>query len=67
MKRPASTRRFLAVIDVMATATEPAVKEAMDKQNLGYAVADGEVFRKQIAADSTKFSQLVDQMGAKTP
>jgi hypothetical protein len=38
----------------------------MDKQNLGYSVADGETFRKQIAADSGLYKQLIDQMGLKT-
>ena len=44
----------LAKLNAIAikTANEPAVKEAMDKQNLGYSVADGDTFRKQIAADS---------------
>jgi len=48
------------------TASEPAVKEAMEKQNLGYSVADGETFRKQIAGDSGQYKQLIDQMGLKT-
>jgi tripartite-type tricarboxylate transporter receptor subunit TctC len=45
------------------TANEPAVKEAMDKQNLGYSVADGEAFRRQIAADSALYKQLIEKMG----
>ena len=58
----------LAKLNAIAikTANEPAVKEAMDKQNLGYSVADGETFRKQIAADSGLYKQLIDQMGLKT-
>lgn len=58
----------LAKLNAIAikTANEPAVKEAMDKQNLGYSVADGETFRKQIAADSALYKQLIDQMGLKT-
>ncbi len=48
------------------TANESAVKEAMEKQNLGYSVADGETFRKQIVADSALFKQLIDRMGLKT-
>jgi len=47
------------------TANEPAVKEAMEKQNLGYSVADGEAFRRQIAADSALYKQLIEQMGLK--
>ena len=58
----------LAKLNAIAikTANEPAVKEAMDKQNLGYSVADGDTFRKQIAADSALYKQLIDQMGLKT-
>ena len=58
----------LAKLNAIAlkTANEPAVKEAMEKQNLGYSVADGETFRKQIAADSGLYKQLIDQMGLKT-
>jgi hypothetical protein len=37
----------------------------MEKQNLGYSVADGEVFRKQIANDSALYKQLIEQMGLK--
>lgn len=51
----------------LTTANEPAVKEAMEKQNLGYSVADGEAFRKQIASDSAKYKQLIEQMGLKAP
>lgn len=50
----------------LATANEPSVKEAMEKQNLGYSVADGEAFRKQIASDSNQYKQLIDQMGMRT-
>ena len=58
----------LAKLNAIAlkTANEPAVKEAMDKQNLGYSVADGDTFRKQIAADSSLYKQLIEQMGLKT-
>jgi hypothetical protein len=37
----------------------------MEKQNLGYSVADGEAFRRQIAADSALYKQLIEQMGLK--
>ena len=47
------------------TANEPAVKEAMEKQDLGYSVADGETFRRQIMADSALFKQLIDKLGVK--
>lgn len=62
---PADVLAKLSAIAVK-TAAEPAVKEAMEKQNLGYSVADGETFRKQIATDSGQFKQLIDQMGLKT-
>ncbi len=61
---PADVLARLSAI-AMKTANEPAVKEAMEKQNLGYSVADGEAFRKQIANDSALYKQLIDQMGLK--
>jgi tripartite-type tricarboxylate transporter receptor subunit TctC len=61
---PADVLSRLSAI-ALKTANEPAVKEAMEKQNLGYSVADGEAFRKQIANDSALYKQLIDQMGLK--
>jgi tripartite-type tricarboxylate transporter receptor subunit TctC len=61
---PADVLARLSAI-ALKTANEPAVKEAMEKQNLGYSVADGEAFRKQIANDSALYKQLIDQMGLK--
>jgi tripartite-type tricarboxylate transporter receptor subunit TctC len=61
---PADVLARLSAI-ALKTANEPAVKEAMEKQNLGYSVADGETFRKQIANDSALYKQLIDQMGLK--
>jgi tripartite-type tricarboxylate transporter receptor subunit TctC len=61
---PADVLSRLSAI-AMKTANEPAVKEAMEKQNLGYSVADGEAFRKQIANDSALYKQLIEQMGLK--
>jgi tripartite-type tricarboxylate transporter receptor subunit TctC len=49
----------------LATANEPAVRESMEKQSLGYAVADGETFRRDIARDSALFKQLTEQLGVK--
>lgn len=49
----------------MKAASEPSVKELMDAQNLGYAVADGDVFKRQITGDSARFKQLIEQLGAK--
>jgi len=46
-------------------ANDPAVKESMERQSLGYAVADGETFRRQISGDTVVFKQLIDQLGAK--
>jgi tripartite-type tricarboxylate transporter receptor subunit TctC len=59
---PADVLARLSAIAIR-TANEPAVKEAMEKQNLGYSVADGEAFRKQIASDSALYKQLIEQMG----
>jgi tripartite-type tricarboxylate transporter receptor subunit TctC len=61
---PADVLSRLSAI-ALKTANEPAVKEAMEKQNLGYSVADGEAFRKQIAGDSALYKQLIDQLGLK--
>jgi tripartite-type tricarboxylate transporter receptor subunit TctC len=61
---PADVLARLSAI-ALKTANEPAVKEAMEKQNLGYSVADGEAFRKQIANDSALYKQLIEQMGLK--
>lgn len=47
------------------TANEPAVKEGMEKLALGYSVADGETFRRQIAADSGQFKLLIEQLNLK--
>ncbi|MBN8749569.1 Tripartite tricarboxylate transporter family receptor [Xylophilus ampelinus] len=46
-------------------ANDPSVKESMERQSLGYAVADGETFRRQISSDTALFKQLIDQLGAK--
>lgn len=52
-------------VAAIRTANEPSLKEGMDKLSLGYSVADGETFRRQIAADSVQFKQLVDQLNLK--
>lgn len=46
-------------------ANDPAVKESMERQSLGYAVADGATFQRQISGDTALFKQLIDQLGAK--
>lgn len=61
---PADVMEKLSAIAIK-TANEPAVKEAMEKQNLGYSVADGLVFRRQIMADSALFKQAIDTFGIK--
>jgi len=61
---PADVMSKLSEI-TLKTANEPAVKEAMEKQNLGYSVADGATFRSQIMADSALFKQLVERLGVK--
>lgn len=55
------------VLTVAATraANDAAVKESMERQSLGYAVADGATFQRQIAGDTALFKQLIDQLGAK--
>lgn len=61
---PADVLEKLSAICIKA-ANEPAVKEAMEKQNLGYSVADGATFRRQIMADSALFKQLIEKLGVK--
>lgn len=46
-------------------ANDPSVKDSMERQSLGYAVADGETFKRQISGDTALFKQLIDQLGAK--
>ncbi len=61
---PADVMEKLSAIAIK-TANEPAVKEAMEKQNLGYAVADGAAFRTQMMADSALFKELIEKLGVK--
>jgi len=61
---PADVMEKLSAI-AMKTANEPAVKESMEKQNLGYSVADSVAFRKQVMADSELFKQLIQKLGVK--
>lgn len=46
-------------------AHDPTVKDSMERQSLGYAVADGEAFKRQISGDTALFKQLIEQLGAK--
>jgi tripartite-type tricarboxylate transporter receptor subunit TctC len=49
----------------MKAAQDPAVKEAMDKLNLGYSVADGARFKAEIDRDSAYFKALITQLNLK--
>ena len=46
-------------------ATEPVMREVMDKLNLGYAYADGATFKAQMVRDNETFRQLVAKLGLK--
>lgn len=45
------------------TAAEPALREMMDKQNLGFAYADQDEFRAAIAKDDAYFKALIAKLG----
>ncbi|CAG2148093.1 Bug family tripartite tricarboxylate transporter substrate binding protein [Cupriavidus plantarum] len=45
------------------TAAEPALREMMDKQNLGFAYADQDEFRAAIAKDDAYFKALIARLG----
>lgn len=47
------------------TANEPALREAMDKLNLGYSYADDAAFRTAMARDNTYFKALMAKLGIK--
>ncbi|MBK6007231.1 tripartite tricarboxylate transporter substrate binding protein [Ramlibacter ginsenosidimutans] len=44
---------------------EPAFREMLDKQNLGYAFADDVAFKAAIAKDNASFKALVEKLGIK--
>lgn len=44
---------------------EPAFREMLDKQNLGYAFADDVTFKAAIAKDNASFKALVEKLGIK--
>ncbi|WP_066738667.1 tripartite tricarboxylate transporter substrate binding protein [Cupriavidus sp. D384] len=46
-----------------ATAREPALRETLDKQNLGYAYADQDEFKAAIAQDDAYFKSLIAKFG----
>ncbi|WP_454732905.1 MULTISPECIES: tripartite tricarboxylate transporter substrate binding protein [Cupriavidus] len=45
------------------TAAEPALRETMDKQNLGFAYADQDEFRNAMAKDNAYFKSLIAKVG----
>ena len=47
------------------TAKEPALREVMDKQNLGYAYTDGAAFKETLAKDNEYFKALITKLGIK--
>ena len=47
------------------TAKEPALREVMDKQNLGYVYTDGAAFKETLAKDNEYFKQLITKLGIK--
>ena len=49
------------------TVAEPALREAMDKLNLGYAYADGAAFRSVIARDNETFKALIPKLNLNKP
>lgn len=46
-----------------STAKEPALREMLDKQNLGYAYADQDEFKSAIARDDAYFKSLIAKLG----
>lgn len=46
-------------------ANEPAFRETLDKQNLGFAFADDATFKAAIAKDNASFKALVEKLGIK--
>jgi tripartite-type tricarboxylate transporter receptor subunit TctC len=46
-------------------ANEPAFRETLDKQNLGFAFADDAAFKAAITKDNASFKALVDKLGIK--
>lgn len=57
----------IAILSAAATKTanEPAVREALDKMNLGYSFADGPTFKADIARETQYFKQLASQLNFK--
>lgn len=47
------------------TANEPAVREALDKLNLGYSFADAATFKADMARDNAFFKQMITRLNIK--
>jgi tripartite-type tricarboxylate transporter receptor subunit TctC len=47
------------------TANEPSLREALDKQNMGYAYADGDQFGAVMAKDHAFYKALIQRLGIK--
>ncbi|MFC5609408.1 tripartite tricarboxylate transporter substrate binding protein [Variovorax soli] len=47
-------------------AKEPALREVLDKQNLGYAYLDGPEFRTAMGQDAAAFRQLIEKLNIKS-
>jgi tripartite-type tricarboxylate transporter receptor subunit TctC len=47
------------------TAQEKFLMDALDKQNMGYAYADGDVFYAAMAKDHAFYKQLITKLGLK--
>jgi len=50
---------------VAKTAAEPALRDMMDKQNLGYAYLDEAPFKAEMSKDNAYFKSLIDKLGLK--
>jgi tripartite-type tricarboxylate transporter receptor subunit TctC len=44
---------------------EPSLREALDKQNMGYAYADGDAFGAVMAKDHAFYKALINKLGLK--
>jgi len=47
------------------TAAEPMMREAMEKQNLGYVYTDGAVFKETLARDNAYYKSLITKLNIK--
>lgn len=48
-----------------AAAVEPAFRESLERQNLGFAYADADAFRAAVLQDNALFKQLIGKLGLK--